>query len=211
MKPFAFFCIFTFVVFIFGCDRDNGVIISPMAINDFQIHVSEIDEEIKEVTMFNERLEQYGENFVDMPPKYYAVTILVRSALGGCRGYKQTRLFYNTHENEITTGSVIWHGNIPWTWDPGSNIILEITESEPIPDGSFDCTDDFYYWHQAIFIGFCIPGEYTIDVMIIEKHLRLANQMAQFILMVIPNNRWFGNPGLFSFKNYQLINITNST
>ena len=169
MKQFTFFCLFTFVVIIIGCDRDSGVMISPMGIDNFQIHVSEIDNEIKEVTKYNERLEKYDANFVDMSPKYYAVTVLVRSDLGGCRSYKQTRLFHNTRENEIMTGSIIWEGYSPWTWTPGNIIILEITESEPIPDGSFDCPTDVYYWNQAIFIGFCIPGEYTIDVNKIRK------------------------------------------
>lgn len=143
-----------------GCDRDEGVI-TPMWIRDIQIHVSDIDTEIKEITMYNERLELYGSDFVGMNPKYYAVTILVYSGYGGCTSYHQTRLFQNSDENEVDIGLITGH-NEPWIWQPHDTIILKITQSEPKPDGSFDCPAISYDFFQAIFIGFCIPGEYTL-------------------------------------------------
>lgn len=90
----------------------------------------------------------------------------MQSSLGGCRGYHQTRLFSNSNEDEILLGLVTLPPEVSTSkiWTPGDTIKLEITESEPEWDGSFDCSDDFYYWYQAISIGFCIPGQYTIDV-----------------------------------------------
>ncbi len=174
MKPLTFFCLFTCVVIIFGCDRDRGVIISPLPIDNVQIHAAEIDKEIYEINMLNDQLERSGEDLEGIAPKYYAVTVLVRSSLGGCRGYEQTRLFRNSNEIEIKDGLIYWEGNFPWTWVSGDTIKLELTESEPIPDGSFDCTDDFYYWHQAIFVGFCKPDEYTIDVNDFRKTFTIS-------------------------------------
>ncbi len=164
MKPLTFFCLFTCVVIIFGCDRDRGVVISPMPIENVQIHAAEIDKEIYKLNMLYEELELSEEDLVDIDPKYYVVTVLVRSSLGGCRGYEHTRLFRNSNEIEIKDGLISWRGDFPWTWVSGDTIKIEVTESEPIPDGSFFCTDDLYDWQQAIFIGFCVPGEYTIVV-----------------------------------------------
>ena len=167
MKQLTYICLLTIAVGISGCDRRDELIISNMVIHDFQIHVSDIDEEIKEITRFHDRVERYGAAFVDTNVKYYAVSILVSSGLGGCLRYDRTRMFYNIDKNEIEidlSNLLTWHGNTPNTWVPGGTLRIEITESEPKPDGSFDCTDDYYDWYQTIFIGFCVPGEYTIVV-----------------------------------------------
>ena len=160
MKQFTFICILTFIVVMLGCDRDRDeLIISYMPV-DFQIHISDIDKELKEITRFHEHS---GGQHVDINPKYYAVTILVRGLLGGCLGYHQTRIFYNSNNNEIEADLSTWRNTLH-TWMPGDTLRIEITESEPKPDGSFDCPTYVYDWYQAIFIGFFVPGEYTIVI-----------------------------------------------
>lgn len=161
MKLYTSIYLLTLIVVMSGCGENDDVIISPMAIGDIQIHVSNIDEDIRGI---NPHYTPSGRDSDNMNPDFYAVHVLVSSNLGGCRRYHRTRLFSNSHDNEIKAGLVTWHGSIPWIWKQDDTIILEITESEPVPDGSFDCTADFYYWYQAIFIGFCIPSEYTIVV-----------------------------------------------
>ncbi len=126
----------------------------------FQIHIADIDKELKEITRF---YEHSGVQYDDMNPKYYAVTILVNGVLGGCLGHHQTRIFYNNNENEIEADLSTWEG-APHTWVPGDTLRIEITQSEPKPDGSFYCTADVYEWYQAIFIGFFVQGEYTVVI-----------------------------------------------
>ena len=158
MKQFTFVCLLTIVVGMSGCDRDESII-SNMPIYDFQIHVSDIDEEIKELTGYHERVKKYGVGFVDIN-KYYAVNILVSSNLGGCRRYDQTRIFHNETETDLLNLST-WHqGHPPNVWRPGDTLRIEITESESTSDGA--CPTIVYDWYQTIFIGFCVPGEYTI-------------------------------------------------
>ena len=147
-------CLLTFIVVMGGCDRDE-VIISSMYIEDIQIQASKIEQEFKEsVGPFHGNSE------------YYAVTVFIQSSLGGCRSYHRTRLFSNSDVDKIPLGLVTEPPGVSGStyWAPGDTIRLEITESEPKWDGSFHCTDDFYYWYQAISVGFCIPGEYIIDV-----------------------------------------------
>lgn len=154
MGRFVFIYLLTFIVVMCGCNRDDEIIISSMIIEDIQIHTSKIDQE------FKERAGPFNGN-----PENYAVTIFIQSSLGGCRSYHKTRLFPNFDSDEIPLGLVTTTGVSGSTyWAPGETIRLEITESEPKSDGSFSCSDDFYYWYQAISIGFCIPGQYTLDV-----------------------------------------------
>lgn len=154
MGRFVSICLITFIVVMCGCDRDE-IIISSMYIEDIHIQASKIEQE------FREKAFPFHGN-----SEYYAITVFIKSSLGGCRSYHSTRLFPNSDVDNVMLGLVTEPPGISQStiWTPGDTIRLEITEKEPKWDGSFYCPSDFYYWYQAISIGFCIPGQYTIDV-----------------------------------------------
>lgn len=157
MKQLTFICLFTIVLSMSGCDRGEPTI-SNMPILDFQIYVSDIDEKIKKIMRLPERVETY-----------YAVNILVSSTLGGCINYDQTRVFSNNMEIDPSNLST-WHDS-PVIWRPGDTLRIEVTETDSTDISGF-CPEYVYYWYQTIFIGFCVPGEYTTTVNDRKKHLR---------------------------------------
>ena len=153
MKKYTILILIAVFFLSYGCDRDD-IEISEMGIHDVQIHVSDINKELTEIRMLGEERD-----------KYFAVTALVRSDLGGCRSYHDTQLFKNGNKIDYSTDFIFWN--------PGETIRIDIYESEPT-GYDFDCTDDFYYFYQAIFVGFCVHGEYTIVVNNYQKKFTIT-------------------------------------
>lgn len=122
---------------LIGCDRDGDLIISPAEVENIEIYVSETGRKQGEQQLFP------------------VVAIVRLSFPDSCSSYHDTE--YPMEYSTLRQDSA--HSYIPIRHD-GDTIEFKITAS----DFQGTCFTAVYFYDEAIFIGLCFPGDYTLRV-----------------------------------------------
>lgn len=146
---------------LIGCGQDSDEVISDAGVESAEIYVSET---AKEMTLVSGD----GKRYIQ---KVFPVVAIVKLSFGdGCSSYHNTE-----YPLEGSTGSIglptNGDSNI-FGWQDRSIIVIKITQSNYVgPDA---CTDAVHYYEEAIFIGLCLPGDYTLKINNIEKRFTVG-------------------------------------
>lgn len=92
---------------------------------------------------------------------FYAVNIVVTAVFSnGCGGHKET---VYPKRNDID-GHPLWR----------DGDVIEIQMTGYLSSPGDVCTDAVEFYHESIFIGYCRPGEYTLNVNGYTKTFRVG-------------------------------------
>ena len=154
LRPLLFLMVFCYL----GCGESDDSYTTHAWILDIEIKIYSQDTSTDIQLPWEFTTDWSVEEQLPTPPKNAkAVIVLIDSSYGGCDGVPYLS---DLHTPNPETGP----GYI--AWKTGDMIEIEVWQS--IYTGDDDCATSVDNWRMSVFVGYCVPGEYTLKVSDIE-------------------------------------------